>query len=60
MTYIGCGEIDQTFTCKKQGTKKEEIVFIPGTRRVPGTWDVVVLLLLLLLLLFLLLLSSRY
>ena len=40
-----CGEIDQRFTCRKQGTKKskeEEIVIIPGARNVSGTWKVFV------------------
>ena len=42
--------------------KQEEMVFIPGTRRVPGIWDVVVVVVVVVfvVVLLFLLLSSRY
>ena len=41
--------------------KQEEMVFIPGTRRVPGIWDVVVVVVVVFVVVLLfLLLSSRY
>ena len=40
---------------KAQKKKKDEIVFIPGTRRVPGTWLVVVVVVVLIVVVFTLL-----